>query len=35
MVHQYDAVDLEEVWRTVTTDVPEVREKLAPFLPTP
>jgi uncharacterized protein with HEPN domain len=33
LMHGYDAVDLEEVWRTATRDVPEVLIKLEPLLP--
>lgn len=28
LIHQYDAVDLEEVWRTVTTDIPRLAQDL-------
>jgi uncharacterized protein with HEPN domain len=28
LIHQYDAVDLEEVWRTVTSDLPTLAEDL-------
>lgn len=28
LIHQYDAVDLEEVWRTVTADLPTLAEAL-------
>jgi uncharacterized protein with HEPN domain len=33
LIHGYDAVDLEEVWKTATRDVPEVLIKLEPLLP--
>lgn len=33
LIHGYDAVDLEEVWKTATCDVPEVLIKLEPLLP--
>ena len=33
LIHGYDAVDLEEVWKTAAHDVPEVRGKLEPLLP--
>jgi uncharacterized protein with HEPN domain len=33
LIHGYDAVDLEEVWKTATHDVPEVLIKLEPLLP--
>ena len=35
LIHGYDAVDLEEVWKTATHDVPEVLIKLEPLLPQP
>src|SRR5262245_27336580 len=35
LIHEYDAVDQEEVWRTATRDVPEVLIKLEPLLPPP
>ena len=28
LIHAYDAVDLEEVWRTATVDVPSIAAKL-------
>jgi uncharacterized protein with HEPN domain len=28
LIHQYDAVDLEEVWRTVTVDLPSLTRDL-------
>ena len=30
LIHAYDAVDVEEVWRTATVDVPEVAATLRP-----
>lgn len=33
LIHGYDAVDLDEVWKTATTDVPALLESLAPLLP--
>jgi uncharacterized protein with HEPN domain len=33
LMHGYDAVDLEEVWKTASHDVPEVLIKLEPLLP--
>ena len=33
LIHAYDAVDLDEVWRTVTVDVPQLTEQLAPLVP--
>ena len=35
LIHGYDAVDLEEVWKTATRDIPEVLIKLEPLLPQP
>lgn len=32
LIHGYDDVDLEMVWTTVESDVPEILEKLAPLL---
>jgi uncharacterized protein with HEPN domain len=32
LIHGYDQVDLEEVWKSASVDVPEVREKLQPLL---
>jgi uncharacterized protein with HEPN domain len=33
LIHAYDAVDWEEVWRTVTRDVPGLLAKIEPSLP--
>jgi uncharacterized protein with HEPN domain len=33
LIHAYDAVDWEEVWKTVKKDVPELLEKIEPILP--
>jgi uncharacterized protein with HEPN domain len=36
VIHQYDAVDLEEVWKTVTVDLPDLvgfLEKISPRPP--
>jgi len=33
LIHEYDSVDLEEVWRTVQRDVPHLLHLLDPFLP--
>jgi uncharacterized protein with HEPN domain len=33
LIHQYDAVDLDEVWRTVERDIPDLLASLAPLLP--
>ena len=31
LIHEYDDVDLEEVWKTVATDLPPVIATLAPL----
>lgn len=33
LIHAYDIVDLEEVWETVTADVPVLLSLLTPLLP--
>lgn len=33
LIHEYDAVDLEEVWKTVTKDVPLLISFLEPLVP--
>jgi uncharacterized protein with HEPN domain len=33
LVHGYDVVDWDEVWRTARRDVPELLNKLETFLP--
>jgi len=33
LVHHYDAVDLDEVWKTVETDVPHLLSFIEPLLP--
>ncbi len=33
LIHAYDAVDLDEVWRTVNRDVPALLSALEPSLP--
>jgi len=33
LMHEYFRVDLEEVWRTVTTDIPQLVELLSPLVP--
>ena len=33
LIHGYDAVDLDEVWKTATHDVAEVLVKLEPLVP--
>jgi uncharacterized protein with HEPN domain len=32
LIHGYDAVDLEEVWKTVTVDLPELSGKLGELI---
>jgi uncharacterized protein with HEPN domain len=32
-LHGYDIVDLDEVWRTAETDVPELLRLIEPLLP--
>jgi uncharacterized protein with HEPN domain len=33
VIHAYDSVDLSEVWRTATIDLPALLEKIRPLLP--
>jgi uncharacterized protein with HEPN domain len=33
LIHEYDSVDLEEVWSTVARDVPRLLASLEPLLP--
>jgi uncharacterized protein with HEPN domain len=33
LIHAYDAVDLDEVWKTTTTDVPDLLATIEPLLP--
>jgi uncharacterized protein with HEPN domain len=33
LIHLYDAVDLDEVWKTVETDGPGLLARLEPFVP--
>ena len=33
LIHGYDTVDLDEVWRTVSVEVPALIDKLLPLLP--
>jgi uncharacterized protein with HEPN domain len=33
LIHHYDAVDLDEVWKTVETDVPDLLARLEPLAP--
>jgi uncharacterized protein with HEPN domain len=32
LIHVHDAVDLDEVWKTVTTDVPDLLAQIEPLL---
>lgn len=34
LIHAYDTVDLEEVWRTVITDIPELVIELKQLIAT-
>lgn len=33
LIHGYDTVDLDEVWNTVSRDIPDVLTRLTPLLP--
>jgi uncharacterized protein with HEPN domain len=33
LIHGYDIVDWDEVWKTATTDVPDLLIRIAPLLP--
>ena len=33
LIHDYTDVDLDEVWRTLTEDVPELIRLLTPLVP--
>ena len=33
LIHGYDIVDMEEVWKTATTDVSELLSLIKPLLP--
>lgn len=33
LIHAYDTVDLDEVWKTATNDVPDLLSKIRPLLP--
>ena len=33
LIHEYEAVDVEEVWSTATRDIPELLAWLTPLLP--
>jgi uncharacterized protein with HEPN domain len=34
LIHGYDIVDWDEVWKTATSDVPDLLAKIVPLLPT-
>jgi uncharacterized protein with HEPN domain len=34
LIHGYDVVDWDEVWKTATSDVPDLLAKIGPSLPT-
>ncbi|MFZ0927913.1 MAG: DUF86 domain-containing protein [Syntrophobacteraceae bacterium] len=33
LIHAYDAVDLDEVWRTLKKDIPDLLDGIVPILP--
>jgi uncharacterized protein with HEPN domain len=33
LIHAYDTVDLDEVWKTATEDVPDLLSQIKPLLP--
>ena len=33
LIHEYDVVDLDEVWKTVTKDIPRLTSVLEPLVP--
>ena len=33
LIHHYDAVDLDEVWKTTETDIPDLLARLEPLVP--
>jgi uncharacterized protein with HEPN domain len=33
LIHEYDNVDLDEVWKTARSDIPRLIEQLVPFAP--
>lgn len=35
LIHEYDEVDLQEVWKTVTVDLPRLIAQLKPLAPKP
>ena len=34
MIHAYEDVDLNEIWKTVSEDIPDLLSKIDPLLPT-
>jgi len=32
LIHEYDDVDLHEVWKTIKDDIPELISKIEPLL---
>ncbi len=35
LIHAYDVVDLDEVWKTADSDVPKLLKQIEPLLPKP
>lgn len=35
MIHNYDKIDLERIWETITVSIPELMQLLEPLLPPP
>ena len=33
LIHEYDDIDLDEVWTTVSTDIPVLLQQIEPLLP--
>ena len=33
LIHAYDTVDLDEVWKTATSDIPDLLTRIEPLLP--
>ena len=33
LIHEYDVADIEEVWNTLETDIPQLLNSLKPLLP--
>lgn len=34
LIHAYEDVDLNEIWKTVSEDIPDLLSKIDPLLPT-